>query len=157
MADVTVSVVESPVTVVSAEQNVDISVNEQTVVVALGTSGPQGPRGASVLSGNGAPSFSFGDIGDHYIDKLTQELYGPKTSSGWGTPVDLVTNQELGYVHVQSAPSTTWTINHDLGFIPNITVVDSAGTVIEGSYNYANETTVVLTFAGAFSGKAYLS
>ena len=157
MADVTVSVVENPITIVSAEQNVDISVNEETVVIALGTSGPQGPRGASVLSGNGAPSSSFGDIGDHYIDKLTKELYGPKTSSGWGTPVDLVTNQELGYVHVQSTPGTTWTINHNLGFIPNITVVDSAGTVIEGSYNYPNNTTVVLTFSSQFSGKAFLS
>ena len=157
MAEVTVSVVENPVTVVSADQNVDLSVNEQIAVIALGTSGPQGPRGASVLSGNGAPSFSLGEIGDHYINKLTQELYGPKTSGGWGTPVDLVTNQELGYIHVQSTPSKTWTINHNLGFIPNITVVDSAGTVIEGSYNYANEITVVLTFAVAFSGKAYLS
>ena len=45
MADVTVSVVENPVTVVSAEQNVDVSVNEQVVVISLGTSGPQGPSG----------------------------------------------------------------------------------------------------------------
>jgi len=44
-----------------------------------------------------------------------------------------------------------------LGFIPNITVVDSGGTVVEGSYNYPNANTVVLTFSSAFSGKAYLS
>jgi hypothetical protein len=41
--------------------------------------------------------------------------------------------------------------------MPNITVVDSGGTVVEGSYNYPNENTVVLSFNGAFSGKAYLS
>jgi hypothetical protein len=41
--------------------------------------------------------------------------------------------------------------------VPNITVVDTAGTVVEGSYNYPNSNTVVLTFIGAFSGRAYLS
>jgi hypothetical protein len=48
-------------------------------------------------------------------------------------------------------------VTHGLGFTPNITVVDTAGTVVEGSYNYPNSNTVVLTFIGAFSGKAYLS
>jgi hypothetical protein len=114
MADVTVSVVENPVTVVSAEQNVEVSVNEQIVVISLGTSGPQGPSGT--------------------IDYA-----------------------QLGYVHTQSVASSVWTINHGLGFTPNVTVVDSAGTVIEGSYNYPNANTIVLTFAGAFSGKAYFS
>jgi hypothetical protein len=64
---------------------------------------------------------------------------------------------DLSYVHTQSVPSETWTINHNLGFIPNITVVDSAGSVVEGSYNYPNSSTVELTFNGSFSGKAYLS
>lgn len=114
MAEVTVSVVENPVTVISAEQNVDVSVNEQTVVISLGTSGPQGPSGT--------------------ID------YG-----------------QLGYVHTQTTAASVWTVNHGLGFTPNVTVVDSAGTVIEGSYNYPNANTIVLTFAGAFSGKAYFS
>lgn len=157
MADVTVSVVENPITIVSAEQNINLSVTEQTVVLDLGTSGPQGPRGNSLLSGNGAPTLSIGIVGDHYIDKTTQELYGPKTESSWGSPVDLVTNVELGYVYTQNSPSSVWTITHGLGFIPNITVVDTAGTVIEGSYNYVNPTTVQLTFAAAFAGKAYLS
>jgi predicted phage tail protein len=50
-----------------------------------------------------------------------------------------------------------WNISHNLGFVPNITVVDSSGEVVEGSYEYPNATTVRLTFDGAFSGKAYLS
>jgi hypothetical protein len=64
---------------------------------------------------------------------------------------------QLGYVHLQNSASTTWSITHGLGFIPNITVVDSGGTVVEGSYNYPDANTVVLTFSSAFSGKAYLS
>lgn len=148
MADVTVEVVLT---------QSEIALENKTVIVDLGYSGPQGIRGNSLLSGNGAPTSEIGIIGDHYIDKLTNELYGPKTSGGWGSPTDLVTNQELGYVYDQPSPASTWTISHGLGFIPNITVVDSAGTVIEGSYNYPNSNTVVASFSSAFSGKAYLS
>lgn len=148
MADVKVEIV----------QNVnEIALTQEVVIVELGYSGPQGIRGNSLLSGNGAPTSETGILGDHYIDKLTNELYGPKTSLGWGSPTDLVTEQELGYVHNQPSPALTWTISHGLGFIPNITVVDSAGTVVEGSYDYPNANTVVATFSAAFSGKAYLS
>ena len=58
---------------------------------------------------------------------------------------------------IKTVASDTWTITHGLQFIPNITVVDSAGTVVEGSYTYPDEDIVVANFSGAFSGKAYLS
>lgn len=61
------------------------------------------------------------------------------------------------YVHSQNTPTSTWTITHNLGFYPNVTVSDSAGTILEGQIEYPNVTTVVLTFSAAFSGKAYLS
>jgi hypothetical protein len=76
---------------------------------------------------------------------------GPK-----GDPGE-VKYQDLSYVHNQSIPSDTWTIVHDLQFVPNITVVDSGGTVVEGSYNYPDANTAVLSFSHPFSGKAYLS
>ena len=139
------------------ETNVNISLTEQAVDVTLGTSGPQGPRGTSLLNGVGAPSSSLGIIGDFYLNTSNMNLYGPKTESGWGSPTDLVGSQELGYVHIQENASATWNVTHGLGFVPNITVVDTAGTVVEGSYSYPNSNTVVLTFIGAFSGRAYLS
>ena len=139
------------------ETNVDVNLTEQIVNVDLGTSGPLGARGTGILNGAGAPSAGFGVNGDFYLNTSNMNLYGPKTDSGWGTPVDLVGSQELGYVHIQENASATWNITHGLGFIPNITVVDTAGTVVEGSYNYPNSNTVVLTFIGSFSGRAYLS
>lgn len=135
----------------------DVNIEEQVVTINLGTSGPQGPRGNTILSGTGSPSFILGIYGDFYIDTDTQVMYGPKNNTDWGNVVDLVTNQELAYVHVQTIANSTWTINHGLGFIPNLTIVDSSGTVVEGSYNYPNANTVVATFSGAFSGRAYLS
>lgn len=77
---------------------------------------------------------------------------GPQGPQGEGVGLS-----EISYVHNQPIASTTWTINHNLGFYPNITVVDSSGNVVEGSYSYPNETTIIASFSGAFSGKAYLS
>jgi hypothetical protein len=135
----------------------NIVVDEENVVIELGTSGPQGGRGTGILNGTTAPNNNIGIVGDFFLNTTNMNLYGPKTESGWGSPVDLVGSQELGYVHIQEVSSATWTITHGLGFTPNITVVDTAGTVVEGSYNYPNSNTVVLSFIGAFSGRAYLS
>ena len=135
----------------------NVTIDEENVVIELGTSGPQGGRGTGILNGTTAPNNTIGILGDFFLNTTNMNLYGPKTDLGWGTPTDLVGNQELGYVHIQEVASATWNITHGLGFTPNITVVDTAGTVVEGSYNYPNSNTVVLTFVGAFSGRAYLS
>jgi hypothetical protein len=135
----------------------NVSINEENVVIELGSSGPQGGRGTGILNGTSAPSNNIGILGDFFLNTTNMNLYGPKTESGWGSPVDLVGSQELGYVHIQEVSSAVWNITHGLGFTPNITVVDTAGTVVEGSYNYPNSNTVVLSFIGAFSGRAYLS
>lgn len=76
---------------------------------------------------------------------------GPKGDPGEVQYVD------LSYVHDQVSAASVWTINHNLEFIPNITVVDSSGNVVEGSYNYPDSNTVILTFSHSFAGKAYLS
>jgi hypothetical protein len=135
----------------------NITIDEENVVIELGTSGPQGGRGTGILNGTTAPNNNIGIVGDFFLNTTNMNLYGPKTESGWGSFTDLVGSQELGYVHIQEVASSTWTITHGLGFTPNITVVDTAGTVVEGSYNYPNSDTVVLSFIGAFSGRAYLS
>ena len=61
------------------------------------------------------------------------------------------------YVHTQSIPGDTWTVTHNLGYRPNVTVVDSAETEVVGDLTYVNDNSLILTFIGAFSGKAYLS
>ena len=50
------------------ETNVNVNLTEQAVDVTLGTSGPQGPRGTSLLNGVGAPSAGLGIIGDFYLN-----------------------------------------------------------------------------------------
>lgn len=61
------------------------------------------------------------------------------------------------YRHVQELPVATWEIPHNLDFFPNITVVDSAGSVVEGEIDYIDRNNVRLRFSEAFAGHAYLS
>jgi len=61
------------------------------------------------------------------------------------------------YVHTQGVALTTWTINHNLNYYPNISVVDSSGSVVIGDVQYISLNTISVTFSGAFSGSAYLS
>ena len=77
---------------------------------------------------------------------------GPQGPAGQEGPGSI-----LSYVHEQLSASTTWNINHNLSFIPNITVVDSNNEVVEGSYSYPDSTNVVLSFSVPISGKAFLS
>ena len=63
----------------------------------------------------------------------------------------------VAFNHQQGISSNTWVIRHNLNFYPNVTVVDSAGTIVEGEITYTNRNSLVLTFQSAFSGNAYLS
>jgi len=46
-----------------------------------------GLAGNKFLVGDGAPSAGTGAIGDTYFDTASKDLYSPKTSGGWGSPV----------------------------------------------------------------------
>jgi hypothetical protein len=56
---------------------------------ASGAAGAQGPRGYSVLSGIGSPTPAVGIDGDFYISLGSTQMYGPKQSGIWGSPVNL--------------------------------------------------------------------
>jgi len=51
--------------------------------------GEDGEDGSQIHAGSGAPDASLGALGDFYLDKANYDMYGPKTESGWGTPVNL--------------------------------------------------------------------
>ncbi|MDN5284538.1 MAG: hypothetical protein JWR38_812 [Mucilaginibacter sp.] len=56
---------------------------------ANGATGATGAAGSTTLSGAGVPAASLGKTGDYYLDKTNYLLYGPKTASGWGVPINL--------------------------------------------------------------------
>jgi len=57
---------------------------------ADGPAGPTGADGRAVLNGSGVPAGGTGQNGDFYIRTATNELYGPKASGSWGSPISLV-------------------------------------------------------------------
>ena len=56
---------------------------------ATGATGQTGKAGNKIYSGPGAPSVATGILGDYYLDKTHDYLYGPKVPGGWGVPVSL--------------------------------------------------------------------
>lgn len=66
------------------------------------------------------------------------------------------------YQHNQTHPSATWTVNHNLGYFPNVRVVDTGGNTIDGQIADVDNNSLTINFflSGApyaLIGKAYLS
>lgn len=58
--------------------------------------------------------------------------------------------------HIPS-PAAIWTINHNLGFVPNVLTTDTGGNEISGVVTQATISVVVIQFSEAVAGYAYLS
>lgn len=61
------------------------------------------------------------------------------------------------YTHNQGSSSSTWTITHNLGYFPSVTVVDNGNNVVIGDVSYISANQVSISFSASFGGKAYLS
>ena len=61
------------------------------------------------------------------------------------------------FAFAQSTPLSVWNVNHNLGYYPNVSVVDSTGEKVYGDIHYVNINNVQLSFVGSFSGNAYLT
>jgi hypothetical protein len=106
-----------------------------------GTQGTRGTQGVQGTTGTGIQGATGTGI---------QGLQGVQGTSG-------AVSQTLAYAHTQGSASDTWVIAHNLNFMPNVTVQDSAGNIVEGEITYTNTNSLTVSFASAFSGKAYLS
>lgn len=85
------------------------------------------------------------------------ETFGAKMTE---TPASMTASMKEtggGSTHKQAQAAKVWTVAHNLGKRPAVTVVDSAGTVVIGEVDYLDDNTVRLTFCAAFSGTAYFN
>lgn len=78
---------------------------------------------------------------------------GPQGETGPQGPA----GDPFAFVWEQASPSATWVIVHNLGAFLNATVVDSAGSQVEGEVLFQDGNTIVISFAGPFSGRAFIS
>lgn len=61
------------------------------------------------------------------------------------------------FVHDQETPSDEWTITHNLGKNPAVTVVDSGGTEWQTAVEHISENELTVRFSAPFAGRAYLN
>ncbi len=61
------------------------------------------------------------------------------------------------YEHTQSTPSAVWTISHNLGKRPAVTVIDSGGNEWQTAVEHISANECVVRFSAPFSGAAYLN
>jgi hypothetical protein len=62
-----------------------------------------------------------------------------------------------GYLHQQTSSSTTWTINHNLGFRPAVELFDSGSQEIEGDVSHPSINQAIITVNPATTGSARLT
>lgn len=141
-----------------------VVVTENINKVVISSTGTQGPRGRTILNGNGAPADNLGIEGDFYYDKDTTRFYGPKLQeTTWaGATNYLLSTMTLTYPfsigQVVNAGTYYYVeIQHNMGYHPNITVQNSAGDVLETGIDYNSINKITLLMAQPFGGTAYLS
>lgn len=66
------------------------------------------------------------------------------------------TDEGTAYVFTQSTPAATWTINHNLGFVPSVELFNSGSQEIDGDVVHTSANQTVVTFTGPVAGFARL-
>lgn len=74
-----------------------------------------------------------------------------------GTYTSSEIDAKLTYTHIQSVPSATWTITHNMNRYPAVVVVDAIGDDYYADVRYLSANQLRITCGGAMSGKAYLT
>jgi len=61
------------------------------------------------------------------------------------------------FVFTQGAAATQWSIQHNLGKFPSVSVINNNNVIINGEVKYIDSNNIQLNFSAGFSGKAYLN
>ena len=105
------------------------------------------------------PTLALGEVG---VETDTNKMKIGVGNVAWNDlPYTGIDSAELvplvSYTHNQASESTTWTVAHNLGFYPSVTVFLSSGDVVEGAIAHVDSNSLTITFSVAISGTAYLS
>jgi hypothetical protein len=87
------------------------------------------------------------DCKGHVYDCVSSDLSG----------ASLGVTSDKNFVFSQNTPSTLWTVTHNLGKYPSVSVIDSAGTLCFGEVKYISLNQLTISFGWAFSGKVSLN
>ena len=63
----------------------------------------------------------------------------------------------VAYIHQQWAPEQVWTINHNLGVRPTVSILDSGGNEVQAEVAHMSANQLLIRFALPVSGLARLT
>ena len=107
-------------------------------------------------------SYAVDPSNNQYYKAVFQYIGGNGAIATQGTQYTLIHfNIEAGdktFNFTQGVAASQWTINHNLGKNPSVTVTDTGDTsVLGGAVEYIDTNNLTITFSSAFAGKAFLN
>lgn len=93
-------------------------------------------------------SFTTASIPAFQIATEESQLRGPPGKDGNGSNT---------LIWEQNTPLISWTVPHNTGRYPSVTVVDTLGFKVESDVAYIDQNIVQITHGTAFAGKAYIN
>lgn len=69
---------------------------------------------------------------------------------------DVAAGGGVSYTHHQSVASATWVIDHHLGLIPNVVILDDSGQQMVAEIRFPSDQTCVVVHSAPYTGTAYL-
>ncbi len=100
----------------------------------------------------GTGKLRFGSGSAELKVNLSPFLQGPKGDKG-----DTGDSASIAHTHYQNTPASVWVIEHNLGFWPNVYVLDTNGDECEGEVSNINFNRTDIHFSAAFAGRARLT
>ena len=94
---------------------------------------------------------------NNYNDLANKPSINGVALAGNKTSEELNIIEDKTFVYTQAVSSDVWEIKHNLDKYPAVTVVDSGNSVVIGEIVYIDKNNIRITFASAFSGKAYFN
>lgn len=103
------------------------------------------------------------------IELLTVGVQGPKGNDGndGHTPTNAeivallnpIVSQTVdsNFVHNQNVAAQVWSVNHNLGKYPAVTVVDSSGRIVVGDVTFTDLNSLTVWFPFPFGGQVFLN
>jgi hypothetical protein len=61
------------------------------------------------------------------------------------------------FIFTQIVPSLVWSVQHNLGKFPSVSVVDTGNTTVISQIDYIDNNNLTITNSAQFAGKAYLN
>lgn len=114
-------------------------------VTTRGAPGPAGPAGVGSLwrQGAGAPAAELGGLGDFYLRTSNGDIYGPKTSGGWGSVIFNIAQGQQGPAGATGAQGPAGAAGTDGKTLRSGAGAPGAGVGVDGDFYIDTVATVI--------------